>query len=467
MYTTVPQQPPGSQQQIVYMGGQPYRILRPRSSGSPPATGPRPPANNGLLLAEVIAALLGTAARLWILTWLTRRLATQEESIEPIQRFVWERVNDRYERDASALHSVLARPPHGISRTAWKHGHVHKQTKYRPTARNKNLKETFDRTILVVPVEVEKGGNFDVPYLTHVVSFVIQQHRAHVFGTQPPKVPPRPWWKKAFRRPKDGDDSFEEPLLPKPLEVVLLVNSPGGGVATYGLAAAQVKRLAQEPGIILTACVDHFAASGGFMIASQAHRLLAAPFATVGSIGVIMEGLNFHEIARRYGVKPITIKAGANKNPLSTYGTVTEKEEKEEEARLAIVHEAFKKLVVEGRPVLADSIETVGDGSVFLGQEAMDLHLVDQISTSEEYIMTKVQAGYRVLRLHRSIRKQFNRRIHLSPLDVLPHIRTWLTNSGLIDWLQDPSVLVTLTSAWQMGRYILRQYFHSGQGDYY
>ena len=60
------------------------------------------------------------------------------------------------------------------------------------------------------------------------------------------------------------------------------------------------------------------AASGGYMIASQAHQLIAAPFATVGSIGVIMEGLNFHEIARKYGIQPIVIKAGTNKNPLSS-----------------------------------------------------------------------------------------------------------------------------------------------------
>lgn len=234
----------------------------------------------------------------------------------------------------------------------------------------------------------------------------------------------------------------------------------------YGLAAAQVKRLAQEPGILLTACVDHFAASGGYMIASQAHRLLAAPFATVGSIGVIMEGLNFHEIARKYGVQPIIIKAGANKNPLSTYGAVTPKEEKEEEARLAKVHDAFKQLVVEGRPVLADAIDQVGDGSVFLGQEALDWQLVDGIQTSEEYIMEKVQAGHRVLRLHRSIKPKFTRRIHLNPLDVLPHIRSWIVNSGLLDRLQDPGLLMTMSSAWEMGRYVLRQYMDSRRVGY-
>ena len=161
------------------MDGRPYRVLRPGGGGGRggPGSAPSPmgrPPSNGMLLAEVIAALLGTATRLFILTWLTRRLATQEEMIEPIQRFVWERVNDRYDRDIKALQTVMSKPPMGVPSTLWKHLHVNRQTKYAPPRRS--LKETYDRTLIVLPVEADKGGNFDVPYLTAVISFLIQQH---------------------------------------------------------------------------------------------------------------------------------------------------------------------------------------------------------------------------------------------------------------------------------------------------
>jgi len=82
-------------------------------------------------------------------------------------------------------------------------------------------------------------------------------------------------------------------------------------VSTYGLAAAQLRRLKNtDSNIVTTVCVDKVAASGGYMIASQADKLVAAPFASLGSVGVIMEGLNFNEIARRYGVHPLVLKAG-------------------------------------------------------------------------------------------------------------------------------------------------------------
>lgn len=83
-------------------------------------------------------------------------------------------------------------------------------------------------------------------------------------------------------------------------------------MSTYGLAAAQLRRLNSndDNNIATTVCVDKYAASGGYMIASQADKLVAAPFATLGSVGVILEGLNFNELARRYGVHPLVLKAG-------------------------------------------------------------------------------------------------------------------------------------------------------------
>ena len=212
------------------------------------------------------------------------------------------------------------------------------------------------------------------------------------------------------------------------LEIVFLVQSPGGSVSTFGLAAAQMQRLSQVQGITTTVCVDKYAASGGYMIASQADKLLAAPFATLGSIGVIMEGLNFNELAQRYGVQPIVLKAGASKNPVSTFGPISNADLRHEEARLAKVHDAFRDLVVQGRPAMADSMTLVGDGSVFLGQEALELHMVDGIMTSDEYILERIFARDRVLRLHQSYQARMPHRVGLSPLDLLPHLKGWFQN---------------------------------------
>jgi len=214
--------------------------------------------------------------------------------------------------------------------------------------------------------------------------------------------------------------------------VVLLVNSPGGAVAAYGLAAAQVRRLTanrSQDNIVTTVCVDQYAASGGYMIASQADHVVAAPFATLGSIGVIMEGLNFNELAKRYGVNPLIVKAGASKNPLSTWGPVSQRDLDEERGRMEKVHEAFQQLVVRARPVLQSKLKTVADGSVFLGTQAHELGLVDAVMTTDEYLLERIQAGDRVLRLHRTHQHWYRRQVNLSPMDILPHIRSWAASA--------------------------------------
>ena len=250
------------------------------------------------------------------------------------------------------------------------------------------------------------GGNsaIDLEHLSEVITFLLQQQRQHAFGTH-----------------KYTGEPME-------LEVVLMVNSPGGAVATYGLAAAQMQRLSREPHIVTTVCVDKYAASGGYMIASQSDRLIAAPFATIGSVGVIMEGLNFHELAKRYGINPLVIKAGDSKNPLSTWGPVSKRDLVEEQGRLEKVHRAFKELVQDGRPVLAENLEQVTDGSVYLGSEAKELGMIDAVMTTDEYLLERIEAGDRVLRIHRSQQHWYRRQLNLSPLDVLPHLRQWATH---------------------------------------
>jgi signal peptide peptidase SppA len=256
------------------------------------------------------------------------------------------------------------------------------------------------------PSSKSSGSSVDLENMSDVVSFLLQQQRLHAFGT------------------------CKTTGAPMELEVVFLVNSPGGAVSTYGLAAAQLQRLNIEgSNISTTVCVDQFAASGGYMIASQADKLIAAPFAFIGSVGVILEGLNFYELAKRYGVQPLVIKAGDSKNPLTKWGPVSRQDIDQEQSRLVKVHEAFKRLVLRGRPGLLDNLKKVTDGSIYLGREAKDLGLVDAVMTTDEYILERIEAGDRVLRLHRSQQARYPRQLRLSPLDILPHLRAWISNA--------------------------------------
>lgn len=433
-------------------------------SGTAVPTMVRPTNNNNnvnsVVLTELLGSVASTALRVWLLTWLTRR--TQEESISPTQHFCWERLNDKFSRDAAALSTAMDEPPYGVSRKAWHRHHVRKvlqpgTTKARGSllANNKinNKKQAlatvYTRTVVVIELHTGEnpaksyGSTIDLESMPDVVTFLLHQQRRHAFGT------------------------CRHSGQPMELEVLLSVNSPGGPVATYGLAAAQLRRLkggdARMAGgntnknynnITTTVCVDKFAASGGYMIASQADKLIAAPFATIGSVGVILEGLNFHELAKRYGVQPLIVKAGDSKNPLSQWGPVTPKDLKMEQQRLVKVHDAFKTLVLQGRPALFNNLEQVTDGSIYLGQEAMDLGMVDAVMTTDEYILERIEAGDRVLKLHRTQQGRYPRQLRLSPLDILPHIRNWVSQGVSMLQQQDGGEGVRLitqlvrTSTW-------------------
>jgi serine protease SohB len=190
-------------------------------------------------------------------------------------------------------------------------------------------------------------------------------------------------------------------------------------VQDYGLAAALVERLSREAGLTVTACVDKIAASGGYMIASQAHSLLAAPFATVGSVGVIREGLNIHDALQRYGIKGLVLKAGDSKVPLTMLGKVTSSDVAKAQRTLDTMHKAFQQLVARGRPQLGEDIDDVCNGDIYFGENAKSLSLVDRIVTSEEYLLERIQAGDRVMKLHRAHQYVIGKRKLFHPLDFL------------------------------------------------
>ncbi|MBN2690195.1 MAG: protease SohB [Gammaproteobacteria bacterium] len=173
-------------------------------------------------------------------------------------------------------------------------------------------------------------------------------------------------------------------------EVVLRVESAGGMVPHYGLAASQLKRL-RDARIPLTAIVDRVAASGGYLMASVADKICAAPFAIIGSIGVIAQLPNFHKLLKKHNIDVEQIQAGEYKRTLTVFGENTSKGRAKFQQDIDETHELFKRFVTENRSKL--DIDKVATGEYWYGTRAIELGLVDRLITSDDYLFNASQTG--------------------------------------------------------------------------
>ncbi|WP_346839693.1 protease SohB [Microbulbifer sp. SAOS-129_SWC] len=173
-------------------------------------------------------------------------------------------------------------------------------------------------------------------------------------------------------------------------EVIVCLESPGGMVANYGLAASQLARV-RSAGIQLTIAVDKVAASGGYMMACVADRILAAPFAMLGSIGVVAQLPNFNRLLKRHDVDFELFTAGAYKRTVTMFGENTAEGKEKFQSDLEEIHALFQHFVAEYRPQL--DVAKVATGEVWFGQRALDLGLVDEIKTSDEYLTGCVESA--------------------------------------------------------------------------
>lgn len=167
-------------------------------------------------------------------------------------------------------------------------------------------------------------------------------------------------------------------------EVVVRLENTGGIVHEHGLAASQLTRL-RDAKIPLTVVVDKVAASGGYMMACVAGRILAAPFAVIGSIGVLAQLPNFNELLTRHGIKFEQQTAGEYKRTVTMFGKNTEKERRKLKQQIEETHELFKDFVAENRPRL--NLNKVATGEYWYGSKAMELGLVDGLTTSDDYLL--------------------------------------------------------------------------------
>lgn len=171
-------------------------------------------------------------------------------------------------------------------------------------------------------------------------------------------------------------------------EVVVCIESPGGMVHSYGLAASQMMRI-RSKGIPLTAVVDRVAASGGYLMAAVANKIVAAPFAVIGSIGVVAQVPNVHRLLKKNDVDVEVLTAGKYKRTLTLLGENTDEGREKFRQELEDVHALFQDFVVENRPEL--DIDAVATGEAWYGTRALALHLVDELAASDEYLIQQCQ----------------------------------------------------------------------------
>ncbi|APX93164.1 protease SohB [Halomonas sp. 1513] len=193
-------------------------------------------------------------------------------------------------------------------------------------------------------------------------------------------------------------------------EVVVLLESAGGLVHAYGLAAAQLDRL-REAGIATTVCVDKVAASGGYMMACTAQRLRVAPFAVLGSIGVVAQLPNVHRLLKRHDIDVDVMTAGRYKRTLTVFGENTDEGREKFIEDLEGIHALFKSYVAARRPQL--DIDSVATGEIWYGSEAPGKGLADDVGTSEAYLLERM-AEARVFKVSLEARKGLGERVGLA-----------------------------------------------------
>ena len=177
------------------------------------------------------------------------------------------------------------------------------------------------------------------------------------------------------------------PQIEKGDEILVRVESPGGLVHGYGLAASQLKRIT-DAGAPLTVAVDKVAASGGYMMACVGNHIIAAPFAVLGSIGVLAQLPNFNRLLKKHDIDFELLTAGEYKRTLTLFGENTEKGREKFVEELEETHSLFKDFVSTNRPAL--DIDKVATGEVWYGQNALTVGLVDELQTSDAFVQARL-----------------------------------------------------------------------------
>lgn len=208
-------------------------------------------------------------------------------------------------------------------------------------------------------------------------------------------------------------------------EVLIRLESGGGAVHSYGLAASQLQRI-RDHKIPLTVSVDRVAASGGYLMACVADKIIAAPFSIIGSIGVIAQIPNVHKVLKKLDVDIEQLTAGKYKRTLTLLGENTDEARAKMQEELEEVHDQFKDFVSTRRPSL--DIEKVATGEHWLGERAFALGLVDKLETSDDYLLSQRESSD-IIHLSYTTKQGFVERI-ISKMSVMQQVFSKNTQDG-------------------------------------
>jgi serine protease SohB len=300
-------------------------------------------ADLGLFVAKAVIVVVAVGA----IIGLVARAASRGGERERHQgRLVVKRLNERYRKMALAVRSALL--PRPAAKAAEK-------------AERRRLKREKKARGSALATQVAKPRVFVLDFEGNLRASAVDHLRAEITAIV------------AVARPGD--------------EVAIKIKSPGGMVHAYGLAASQLERV-RAAGLKLTAVVDLVAASGGYLMACVADRIIAAPFAVVGSIGVVAGIPNVSRLLKRHDVDYELLTAGEYKRTLTVFGENTEAGRQKFQEELDATHGLFKAWVGRYRPQV--DLAKVATGEHWYGTQALELGLVDEVRTSDDYLMSKL-----------------------------------------------------------------------------
>ncbi|WP_371193298.1 protease SohB [Glaciecola sp. SC05] len=214
-------------------------------------------------------------------------------------------------------------------------------------------------------------------------------------------------------------------------EVLVNVESGGGVVHGYGLAASQLQRI-KDKGLHLTISIDKVAASGGYMMACVADKIISAPFAIVGSIGVVAQLPNFHKVLKKNDIDFEMHTSGEFKRTLTVFGENTDEGRDKFKNELQEIHNMFKDFVLNNRPDL--DITKVATGEYWLGQKALELKLVDEIQTSDDFLM-KANNTHKLYKLKYATKKNFAQKLGIAASEGIESAVSKLITQARSAWL--------------------------------
>ena len=311
---------------------------------------------------------------------LTNFMASNPAYLPPVaQHYTFERINEYFVKDAMALNKAIKTRHEGLTWSSPSLPSLTGPGKLTKVLTPKPFSKTSQTAIIVDWTKLDSALT-SMKRMREEISFLLSDYRSLAMN--------------------DNVSSEDQTGTPD-LEVILLLESPGGSVAEYGLAGSLLMQLRDTPGVTLTICVDKVAASGGYMLCCTASpgKLFAAPFAMVGSVGVIGQIINIQDLLTGWGIQPLVFRGGKDKAPVGLIGDITEEGKQRTQEMIDQTHQAFKNHVLTARPVLKEHIAEVGSGNVWLGVHGLRLGLIDEIKTSEEYIGDKLREGVRVLKM--------------------------------------------------------------------